>query len=119
MALDERRVQAIEVLAQSMNSFYSKDAKEKESFVSVCEEKTVYFQNKLIEAYEKKENLTNRMAKDILDDQISFYKKKTDELKEIKIRLSYEYNNCCCILKTSSFSANPEKSLIRLSCSSN
>jgi len=69
MALDERRVQAIEVLAQSMNSFYSKDAKEKESFVSVCEEKMVYFQNKLIEAYEKKEKLTNRMAKDILDDQ--------------------------------------------------
>ena len=51
-------------------------------FVSVCEEKTVYFQNKLIEAYEKKENLTNRMAKDILDDQISFYKKKIEELRE-------------------------------------
>ena len=42
MALDERRVHAIELLAQSMNSFYSKDAKKNESFVSVCEEKTVY-----------------------------------------------------------------------------
>jgi len=65
-----------------MNLFYIKDANDKESFVSVCEEKTVYFQNKLIEACEKKENLTNRMAKDILDDQISFYKKKIDELRE-------------------------------------
>ena len=50
--------------------------------MSVCEEKTVYFQNKLIEACEKKENLTNRMAKDILDDQISFYEKKIEELRE-------------------------------------
>ena len=82
IALDERRVEAIEVLARSTNSFYTKDTKDKESFVSVCEEKTVYFQNKLIEAYEKKENLTTRMAKDILDDQISFYKKKIEDLRE-------------------------------------
>jgi len=82
IALDERRVEAIEGLAKSMNLFYTKDANDKESFVSVFEEKTVYFQNKLIEAYEKKENLTNRMAKDILDDQISFYKKKIEELRE-------------------------------------
>lgn len=42
----------------------------------------MYLQNKLIEAYERKEKLTNKMVKEIHDDKISFHKKKIQEIRD-------------------------------------
>ena len=46
VANEDRRTLAFEVLANSITSYYSNEAKENQSFVSDSEEKLFYFQNK-------------------------------------------------------------------------
>ena len=83
---EDRRTMAFEVLANSITSYYTAEAKEKESkekqsFISDSEEKLFHFQNKLIEALEKKDQLSNTFAREVVEDQISFYTSKIEELK--------------------------------------
>ena len=78
---DQRRTEAIESMAKGMNDYYRHSMMSDDIKSKSVEEQIEFYEEKLIKALVRYDELENEKAKDIVNGQIQNYQTKLDEIR--------------------------------------